>query len=83
MIKYDCKEYADNDYTYACVGGFQGIYDINDDGTVSNSLKNENLYLNKSENDIADVNMKNSIKDFADGKTTDEFVNKIEKFKSK
>ncbi len=25
LLKYDNKEYADNDDTYACVGGYQGI----------------------------------------------------------
>lgn len=38
LVKYDCKDYADNDYTYACVGGYQGIYNIDKNGKISNSL---------------------------------------------
>lgn len=70
LLKYDNKEYADNDDTYACVGGYQGVYDINRDGTVSNSLNREDLSP-----DAADM-----FRDFAEGKSRKEFVNKILNF---
>lgn len=67
LLKYDNKEYADNDDTYACVGGYQGIYDINKEGSVSNSLKCEDLSL-----DAAGM-----FRNFARGKSRKKFVNKI------
>ncbi len=70
LLKYDNKEYTGNDDTYACVGGYQGVYDINRDGTVSNSLNLEDLSP-----DAADM-----FRDFAEGKSRKEFVNKILNF---
>lgn len=100
LIKYDCKEYANNEFTYACIGGYQGIYNINDDGTISNSLKFENVDEtitgkdtgNIEENalganaDNVDENFTDAYpdsmyKDFAGGKTKDEFINEITELK--
>lgn len=81
LIKYDNKEYADNDYTYACVGGYQGIYDISDDGTVTNSLKNEDLQPIINDNDNINKSIydetENILKDFAGGKHKNEFISDI------
>lgn len=81
LIKYDNKEYADNDYTYACVGGYQGIYDISDDGTVTNSLKSEDLppIINGNDNINKSIydETENMLKDFAGGKHKNEFISEI------
>lgn len=86
LTKYDAKEYANNDYTYACVGGYQGIYNINKDGTISASLTSEDLLMNnKDMNNMAENNVAadadNMLKDFAAGKTKEEFINEIKALK--
>lgn len=87
LVKYDCKEYADNDYTYACVGGYQGIYNINKNGKISNSLKMNDEVKDVASSDtvntdknVVETDIKNMVKDFAGSKTKKEFINEIKKF---
>ncbi len=86
LTKYDAKEYANNDYTYACVGGYQGIYNMNEDDTISGSLTGDDLaFNNKGMNNKAGNNAASDantmLKDFASGKTKEEFIKEIKSFK--
>lgn len=88
LNKYENNEYSNNTNTYACVGGYQGIYNINDDGTISNSLKIENLDSNPMETDTDNVNEDDTgiytediYKDFASGKLKDDFLKEIKELK--